>query len=475
MSYDAKKLLKQGLLTLPLVALLSGCGGLEEKSDSASSSHAGAGGNEMVRVTGGAVKGVIQQGLVTAHRLVPDSHGVYQVERIITRSVRTDNRGKFDLKLRGKASGWALVELKADDRTRMTCDVVPHCDIAGAAPVAFGETFPLDSNFTLRGAVDLSKGSVYLTPLSQLAVGLAERSPTGLSEEALGAAYSNVEGWFGLSAGALALPPPDLTQLDQDTRVSADAIQLAVINAAFLAVVNDDPNWGSITDVLNGMMGQIAATGTLETVGRGDSLSLSDLTATAAIQASELQATVDSSLMSQKLAIVTQRNRKQFETIANGYLDDLDSTDGLADSGRDSDSVADNGSVGGTTGGFDRTSGDSSIAPSTGSGSGSVIGGGSYDPVSDLIAANAARLSWQAPFVRENGDSISMGELAGYEILYGMSPEALDKTLAIGDASIDKVVIDDLSSGNWYFAIRSIDTDGNKSRLSDVVNKTISI
>jgi hypothetical protein len=66
-----------------------------------------------------------------------------------------------------------------------------------------------------------------------------------------------------------------------------------------------------------------------------------------------------------------------------------------------------------------------------------------------------------------------MGEIAGFEVAYGLNADNLDKSLAIGDASVDELLVDELTVGTWYFAIRTLDTDGNRSRLSDVVYKQI--
>ena len=82
-------------------------------------------------------------------------------------------------------------------------------------------------------------------------------------------------------------------------------------------------------------------------------------------------------------------------------------------------------------------------------------------------------MSWTAPLTRENGDSLTMGDIAGFEVVYGTSEENLDQSLAIGDASIDELLVDELTEGTWYFAIRTLDTDGNRSRLSEVVYKQI--
>lgn len=437
MSSNVKKRVQQGLLTLPLVAFISGCGlagsSADSSTDNRMSSQTAATDQPEVRVAGAAVKGVIRQGLVTANRLVSDKSGTYQLDRLATKPVRTDNDGRYELRLRGQAEGWALVELTADASTRMVCDVVPACEQASGETVAFGQPFQLDSAIVLRGAGDLTRDAIYLTPLSQLAIALAERATNGYSPESLQAAYQTVENWFGLSAGALRLAPPDLTQLDQAGDVSADALQVAVMNAAFLAVVNNNARWSSLGDVLDDMAGQITQTGQLAILGDGSNLALSDILAAAAVQASDLQQTVASGTLSQKLVIVEYRNVQRFKTIAGVY-------------GTDGSTVADGSGTTGATG----------------------------DTVAGL-PANSALLSWQAPLTRENGVSLSMGEIAGYEVGYGPSPDNLSQSLAIGDAYVDELLIDELSAGTWYFAVRTLDTEGNRSRWSEVVSKVISI
>ncbi len=367
--------------------------------------------------------------MVTANRLIADKDGTYSLDRLAAKTVRTNEDGSYELQLRGKADGWALVELSTDQQTRMVCDVLPGCDQADGSTIAFGQTLSLDSDFSLRGAGDLISETVYLRPLTHLAVALAERNEQGLSPDALAGAYTTVENWFGLTAGALHLAPPDLTRLDQLSDVSADALQVAIANAAFLALVNDNPQWTTISQVLNDMTTQVAANGQIQIIGDGDSLTLSDLVAASALQASELQMTVESSTISQQLAVVEYRNVQRFETIADVYGE---SDTGLADSG-------------------DETNTDAGTA----------------------IPADAALLSWTAPLTRENGDSLSMGEIAGFEVVYGTAADAMDQSLAIGDASVDELLVDQLSEGTWYFAIRTLDTDGNRSQLSEVVYKQI--
>lgn len=429
--------------------MLSGCGLETTSGDNGTAENTQGTTEESVAIAGSAMKGVIQQGLVSANRLVADNTGYYAPKRQAAKPVLTAMDGSYELQLRGKADGWALVELTADGNTRMICDVVPQCDQTGGSPVAFGQPLPLDSNFMLSGAGDLATETVYLTPLTHLAVTLAERSPNGLSPEALSGAYSTVEDWFGLTAGALRLAPPDLTRLDDMTNVSADAIQVAITNAAFLALVNGNNQWDSISDVLVDMTNQARQTGQISVMGDGTNVALADLVSAAAVQASELQSTVDSSVISQKLVVVEYRNVQRFKTIADVY----DGTDG--DTGGD---------TGGETGG------------ETGGDTGGDTGGGTVtDPDTgvDPTPANSALLSWTAPLTRVNGDSLAMGEIAGFEVVYGTDSANLDQSLAIGDASVEELLVDELAAGTWYFAIRTLDTDGNRSQLSEVVNKQI--
>lgn len=427
MSSCGKKIAKHGLLAIPAAFLLSGCG-LDISSDDNVSVTPSSVPEPTAQIVGSAVKGVIQNGLVVANRLVADKNGYYMPQRQAAKPVLTAGDGSYQWQLRGKAEGWALVELTADGGTRMICDVVPQCEQPGGQFVPFGQPMPLDSRFSLRGAGDLRLETVNLTPLTHVAVTLAGRSADGLSPTAIANAYNTVETWFGLPAGALRLTPPDLSRLDELSGVTADAIQVAIANAAFLALVNNDSRWTSITDVIEDVTAQITATGQISLMGDGTNVALTDLVSAAALQSSELQAVVSSSVISQKLVVVEYRNVQRFKTIAE-VNETPDNT--IADAGT------------------------------------------AEPPAEQTVPANAALLSWTAPLTRENGESLAMGEIAGYEVVYGTSAENLDQSIAIGDASVDELLVDELAQGTWYFAIRTLDTDGNRSRLSEVVYKQI--
>jgi hypothetical protein len=87
-------------------------------------------------------------------------------------------------------------------------------------------------------------------------------------------------------------------------------------------------------------------------------------------------------------------------------------------------------------------------------------------------SAGAATLSWQAPTTDTNGQPLT--NLSGYVIYYGASQTDLSQTVTLNTVGMQTYVLDNLTSGTWYFAIRAVTSTGAESGLSDVVSKTIS-
>lgn len=470
MSKNAKRLLKQGLVTLPLVALLSGCiDGLPD----------GAGGNALadtgtVEVSGGAVKGVIQQGIVKAHRLVLNEQGVYVPDTSISQTVRTNANGGFKLKLKGGAKGWALVELAADASTTMKCDVMPGCAV-GSRMVPFGDAFALDSGFTLRGAVDLSRGEVFLTPLSHLAVSLAEQNKGGLTHESIAAAYDDVEQMFGLTTGSLQMAPPDLTNLGTGSTLTENQLQLAIVNASFLAVVNDNAEWTAITEVLEDMSGQITKPVGLS--GQRNDLWVGELIGTAADQSTQVRTKYSGSeALAGKFDKVAEHNNDYFDAIlaADGISGDIDFDQRLVDTvtppkglnGRKPNKVV-------AEVPQEVVTEVPEVITEAPKSDDSVTGDDSN--AAPEIAANAAFLSWGAPMQREDGTSLYPGDIAGYELRYGRTAEELGQFVETVEGTVTSKLISGLEAGTWMFEIRTIDTDENVSRWSASVSKTVNI
>jgi len=90
--------------------------------------------------------------------------------------------------------------------------------------------------------------------------------------------------------------------------------------------------------------------------------------------------------------------------------------------------------------------------------------------VNQMSAGNAA-LDWMPP--TENTDGSALMNLAGYNVHYGTSPDALTQVDKLTNPGLTSYVVDNLSAGTWYFAISSYATNGSESQNSGVVSTTI--
>jgi hypothetical protein len=86
--------------------------------------------------------------------------------------------------------------------------------------------------------------------------------------------------------------------------------------------------------------------------------------------------------------------------------------------------------------------------------------------------AKSADVSWTAPTTNTNGSALT--DLAGYQIYYGTSPDALNQIVNVTNAGATDYVVQGLSPGTWYFAVAAYTNAGLQSSLSSVVSKTIS-
>jgi hypothetical protein len=93
------------------------------------------------------------------------------------------------------------------------------------------------------------------------------------------------------------------------------------------------------------------------------------------------------------------------------------------------------------------------------------------EPVTD-----SARMTWQAPLTRVNGESLAMGEIDKYVVRYGTeeSVEEMSYEVIVDDGQTMEYEVAGLGEGTWYFAIRTEDTSGLQSAWSESVSKTIS-
>ncbi|PAV25839.1 hypothetical protein C8D92_11128 [Tamilnaduibacter salinus] len=164
----------------------------------------------------------------------------------------------------------------------------------------------------------------------------------------------------------------------------------------------------------------------------------------------------------------------------DGQRDGANSTtDDTASNGDDNASAGDDSTTGSGAGGTtddtasnDDTTGDTASNDDTTGDSGREPSDDTADN-NDQDVDRTATLSWTAPGTRVNGEKIQLAELQEYEIVYGQDPDALEQSVTVvADGSMSHT-IEDLTDGDWYFAVRVIDQNGLSSDLSSVVSKTI--
>jgi hypothetical protein len=87
------------------------------------------------------------------------------------------------------------------------------------------------------------------------------------------------------------------------------------------------------------------------------------------------------------------------------------------------------------------------------------------------ISTGSATLSWTPP--TQNSDGSTLTNLAGYRITYGRSANVLDRSISLTNPSLNSYVVENLSSGTWFFAVTSLNSEGTASSSSNVASKTI--
>jgi hypothetical protein len=91
--------------------------------------------------------------------------------------------------------------------------------------------------------------------------------------------------------------------------------------------------------------------------------------------------------------------------------------------------------------------------------------------VSDPSTTGSVTLSWQAPTRTTSGQWL--WNLAGYKIYYGKDSSRLGNVLTLNNPGLDRVVIDNLSSGRWYFSMAAFTTTAAMSTRTPVIAKYV--
>lgn len=87
------------------------------------------------------------------------------------------------------------------------------------------------------------------------------------------------------------------------------------------------------------------------------------------------------------------------------------------------------------------------------------------------LAPGTATLNWTP--VTQNTNGTVATELAGYQIRYGLAPDALNSVVQAPDPTQTSYVVTNLTSGTWYFAVAAYTNDGTTGLLSNTASKTI--
>ena len=108
------------------------------------------------------------------------------------------------------------------------------------------------------------------------------------------------------------------------------------------------------------------------------------------------------------------------------------------------------------------------MSGSSSSSSGGIIGGtSSSGGGSNGEVLTSAHVTWNSPEFRENGDQLSLSEIAGYEIIYRKTDESIFYSVIIDDDNTLEYTIENLSLGQYEFMIAVFDTDGLFSDYSE--------
>lgn len=87
------------------------------------------------------------------------------------------------------------------------------------------------------------------------------------------------------------------------------------------------------------------------------------------------------------------------------------------------------------------------------------------------VGSGSATLSWTPP--TQNTDGTVLTDLNGYRILYGRSETDLSQTISLQNPSLSTYVVENLTSGAWYFTVIAVNGSGVSSEFSNVASKTI--
>lgn len=89
----------------------------------------------------------------------------------------------------------------------------------------------------------------------------------------------------------------------------------------------------------------------------------------------------------------------------------------------------------------------------------------------NITTSGTALLSWSPP--AENTDGSTLEDLMGYRIYYGNSSGSYSESITINSTGITSYLVENLSSGQWYFVMTAVNSSNVESGYSNEASKTI--
>lgn len=223
---------------LSAAILLTGCGGGGSGGGSSSNPPQ----QNPTTVSGTAVKGIVQQGLVTAIEL--DAAGN---ELEIVGSATTAGDGTYSLQLNEQYQGGIIkLTITANASTQMICDSYAGCNGA-----AFGSAISLPLDFSMHAVIPaVSEGTTVSSPISPLTHMVAARvlAQPQVDRAAILNAVSELNQLVGVNVLETAII--DITNTSALAAASDNAKQLALFSAGLADLL---VNGGNISDQLNAL------------------------------------------------------------------------------------------------------------------------------------------------------------------------------------------------------------------------------
>ncbi|MBT2970391.1 MAG: putative Ig domain-containing protein [Candidatus Thiodiazotropha sp. (ex Ctena orbiculata)] len=101
----------------------------------------------------------------------------------------------------------------------------------------------------------------------------------------------------------------------------------------------------------------------------------------------------------------------------------------------------------------------------------------SLSPLNITVAAaepevGSISLSWVPPTSRTDGTALDLSEISGYKIYMGSTRDNLEQVVDLADCTVHDYVVNDLVTGDYYFAVTTYDMEGNESDFSNVAMKS---